>query len=228
MSRSFAVAVASLIAVSASVHGQVPTQIAPVAILPIVQQGQQQPPRPAPAGQVPGGTTATTPAPPSQQGQGQGGQGRGSVPIAPGQATTSVRPERIPTQNVKVELTITDTFGGVPTKKTVTMLVADGWSGRIRSQTNIASDSGGYAIMINVDCTPTARDGGRIQLNLTFDYVPDMPLAPSGSTRIVRPANINESMTVLVNDGKATMISQSADPGTDRKVTVEVMATVVK
>jgi len=145
--------------------------------------------------------------------------------------------ERIPTQNVKVDLTITDTFGTGTTKKSVTLLVADGWSGRVRSSNEVMVQLAGAPqgattprpITINVDCTPIVREN-RIQLNLTIEYVPELS-AGSGNqttTRDPRPANINESLTVLVNDGKPTLLTQSADPSTDRRVTVEVTASVVK
>ena len=40
--------------------------------------------------------------------------------------------------------------------------------------------------------------------------------------------NINESLSVILEDGKPMLISQSADPVTDRKVKVEVKATILK
>jgi hypothetical protein len=41
-------------------------------------------------------------------------------------------------------------------------------------------------------------------------------------------AQVNERLTVIVQDGKALQISQAADAGSDRRVTVEIMATVLK
>jgi hypothetical protein len=40
--------------------------------------------------------------------------------------------------------------------------------------------------------------------------------------------NINESLSVILEDGKPMLISQSADPIGDRKVKVEVKATILK
>ena len=157
------------------------------------------------------------------------------------------RPFSVPAQNVRVEVTITDSFGvgggvsggvaggvtggvagGVgPSKKTVTMLIADGHGGSIRSANDVQTPTGFRTININVDSQPTVRDGGRIQLSLTVQYVPELSTlssqAPTG-----KPANINESLTVMLNDGKPTLVTQSADPATDRKVTIEVTATIVK
>jgi hypothetical protein len=41
-------------------------------------------------------------------------------------------------------------------------------------------------------------------------------------------SQINERMAVIVQDGKPLVISQAADAGSDRKVTVELKATVLK
>jgi hypothetical protein len=212
--------------------------IAPVATISPVQVAT--PPTP-PAVALP--VQPTTPAPSRQGGRGAGTPPPAvpATPIAPGAATVPAPPrvERIPTQNVKVDLTITDTFGTGSTKKSVTLLVADGWSGRVRSSNEVFMQVAGAPqgatmprqITINVDCTPIVRDN-RIQLNLTIEYVPELgpnnPTANAPTTRDPKPANINESLTVLVNDGKPTLLTQSADPATDRRVTVEVTATVVK
>jgi hypothetical protein len=40
--------------------------------------------------------------------------------------------------------------------------------------------------------------------------------------------DISESLTVILEDGKPLVVSQSADPGSDRKVRVEIKATILK
>ena len=42
------------------------------------------------------------------------------------------------------------------------------------------------------------------------------------------PTELNQSLTVVLQSGKPMLISQAADPTSDRKVTVEVKATVLK
>lgn len=235
MSRQFATfAVAAVIAAGSQIQArQVP--IAPAPAAPIAPAQVATPPTTPPAVSVP--VQPATPAPPRQ-----GGRGAGAAvapPTAPIATTVPPRVERVPTQNVKVDLTITDTFGAGTTKKTVTLLVADGWSGRVRSSNEVQVPYPGgpgpaqftmRTITINVDCTPIVRESNRIQMNLTIEYVPELSTmnATTPNTRDVKPANINESLTVLVNDGKPTLLTQSADPATDRRVTVEVTATVVK
>ena len=62
-----------------------------------------------------------------------------------------------------------------------------------------------------------------ILLSLTLQYTPAVtgPNSP-------RPAGLNQSLSVIVESGKPLLVSQSADPASDRKVTVEVTATVLK
>jgi hypothetical protein len=117
------------------------------------------------------------------------------------------------TQNIELTLTISDSSDAAA-KKTVTMLLADNRNGRIRS-------SGGGNL--NVDARADIRKDSRVQLSLTLQYLPRLPENPSD-----RVNNLDESLNVLLISGKPTVISQSADPTTDRKVTVEVTATLAK
>jgi hypothetical protein len=124
--------------------------------------------------------------------------------------------------NVQVELTLTDQIGAAAAeKKTVTMIVASGSWGKIR---NTAARIGPNQVGLNVDARPFVSTEGPIQLELTLYYYPPQgkPDAP------VLPTELNQSMTIVLQSGKPMLISQSADPASDRKVTVEVKATILK
>lgn len=121
--------------------------------------------------------------------------------------------------NVGIDLTITDERGGVPvTTKTVTMLVADSRMGRVRtsSQSNRAH--------LNVDARPQIVRDGRILLDLTLVYTAEII---DGDRSEVWPP-ITSTMNVILDNGKPLVISQSADPSTDRRVKVEATATILK
>jgi hypothetical protein len=207
------VPIVSTIPVVAPMAAPAPNVEMTVPITPMVAQGQQPPPVARPGQTPPRPQPTPTTAPPM----------RPPTTPQPGQNT---RPGRIvPTQNVRVEVTITDTFGSGG-KKVVSMLIADNSSGQIRASNDINTPSGFRPISINVDASPSVLDNGRVYLNLSIQYVPDTSTMTAASSP--KPATINESIALLVNDGKSTLISQSADPATDRRVTVEVTATVVK
>jgi hypothetical protein len=130
--------------------------------------------------------------------------------------------------NVRVELTITDQRGDVtPVTKTVSMIASDrSWS-RIRTQGDVRTPTGFRPVILNVDARPTllVKDGNRARVELTIEY---RPVAAEADTEKSTTPNINESLSVILEDGKPMLISQSADPVTDRKVKVEAKATVLR
>jgi hypothetical protein len=67
-------------------------------------------------------------------------------------------------------------------------------------------------------------ENDRIAVELTVEYMPATPDA----TPARRPAALNEMLTVILQNGKPLLVSQAADPLTDRRMTVEVRASVVK
>ena len=186
---------------------------------PLPVQGQQTPPPARPA---------QTPAPTPDQGV--------SSPSA------SYLPSSNPA-NVKLDLTITDTYTGTPVKKTVSMLILNGSNGMIRTSNRLAT---GPTVGLNIDAAARIHQGGLITVRVTFEYTPAQAsgppsagtheqieaaksqLAEKGLSFASQPAELHESISVILQDGKPLLVSQSADPTTDRKVTVELMATVLK
>lgn len=132
--------------------------------------------------------------------------------------------------NVRLELTITDQRGSAPAiSKTVTMTLADRHPGRIRTQGDVRTPQGLRPVILNVDGNASIIQGGRARVMLTIEYRPvDRPLGTDTETERVTTPNINESLTVILDDGKPIVVSQSADPVTDRKVTVEAKITLLK
>jgi hypothetical protein len=132
--------------------------------------------------------------------------------------------------NVQIELTLTDQTGSAtPDKKTVSMIASSGSWGKIRSAGTIRPDGDApYPVMLNVDARPFVAVDGPVQLELTFEYY---PLKSAGSEKEgakQRPSGVNQSQTIILQSGKPLVVSQAADPISDRKVTVEVKATVLK
>ena len=125
--------------------------------------------------------------------------------------------------NVQIEVTLTDQHGaGAPDKKTVSMIVTSGQWGKIRSSAPRPGNPS--PVNLGVDARPFVTTDGPIQLELTLNYYPPQgkPDAP------VTPTELNQSLTVLLQSGKPLLISQAADPTSDRKITVDVKATILK
>jgi hypothetical protein len=130
--------------------------------------------------------------------------------------------------NVQIELTLTDQHGAqAPEKKTVSMIVSSGNWGKIRSAGNVRpQNEAPFVVDLNVDARPFVSVEGQIQLELTLVYSP--PGGADKDTVKPRPTGVNQSLTVVLTSGKPLVISQAADPVSDRKVVVEVKATVLK
>jgi hypothetical protein len=79
-----------------------------------------------------------------------------------------------------------------------------------------------------VDARPTIRPDGRIYLQLGLEYRPELTTQQAQQTGNSRVAMYNETLNLIVTDGKPILASQSADPRTDRKVVVEITASVIK
>jgi hypothetical protein len=95
------------------------------------------------------------------------------------------------------------------------MVTAAGNMARVRAQR-------GGAAVLNVDATPRLQKDGRVVLQLSLEYRPQEKVDATDA------APINEFLTVLLQSGKPLVVTQAADPSSDRKVTVEVTATILK
>jgi hypothetical protein len=201
MSRVIAVALA-LAALTANVSA-VAAQNQPPA--PASQPGTKPKPAPAPA---PMPSPATEPT---------------SMDLLP------PNPQRPPAQlaNVRVELTITDQRGtAAAAAKTVSMLLADRFNGRVRTSGNVKVGAGFQPITLNVDAQPEILRDGRIRVQVSLEYRAHN--ADSGPPEDAQPGGLVEQFSVILEDGKSMLITQSADPATDRKVRVEMKAALVK
>jgi hypothetical protein len=117
--------------------------------------------------------------------------------------------------NIRIELTITDQRPDAQTApKNVMLLVEDNQSGRLRT--------GRGSAVLNVDVRPQIVREGRVRLLVTLEFT-----SQDGPERPAQPP-VQESTVALVDDGKPLVVSQSADPTSDRKVRVEVKATILR
>ena len=203
-----------------------------MSVLPTLfaQQVQTPPPstRPAP---LPTVQAPTTPAP---RGGAPTTAPRAVPPASPFDQTAQTPKPNLPPgiaqaaglspanwQNLRIEVTISDSLAAdVQQKKAVTMLVADGRSGQVRSN----SGDG----IINVDARPQIQRDGRILLQITIEYRPNLTpqqLQQSGASRVTA---FSESLSLIVPDGRAVTASQSSDPGSDRRMTLDITTTVVR
>lgn len=131
--------------------------------------------------------------------------------------------------NIKVEFTITDQRGGAPpVKRTLSVVVADSYTGLIRSQSDLALAG---TVPLNVDTSPNLLADGKIRLGFNLQYDSPLPVQSTegGTPRgTVLKTAMHDSVMLILENGKSVIAAQSADPIGDRQVTVEVKATVLK
>jgi hypothetical protein len=149
------------------------------------------------------------------------------VPPPPPPAPTPDGRNRKVGPNVRVEVMFSEQRSDTPAApKTVTLTTNDGQWGRVRSSVNT---SGYGSSPLNVDARPEVLPDGRVLLQMNIEYgekrVPEGKQVQPGQ---IVEATLNESVTLLLESGKGLAVTQSADPMSDRKVSVEVKATVLK
>lgn len=143
--------------------------------------------------------------------------------------------------NVQIELTISDQTGSGPVeKKTISLIAASGTWGKIRAA-GVArpnSTTGNVPVGLNVDARPfLVGTGVHVELTIGYNplsaqsieaYDPDKTGRSGMPPSQVRPTELNQSLTVVLQSGKPLIVSQAADPVSDRKIIVEVKATILK
>lgn len=134
--------------------------------------------------------------------------------------------------NVRLELEITDQTApnAAPIKKVVSMLLAERGNGRVRSQgtaypSPASQTAPPYTVSLNADAHISRIEGDRIRVDVTVEY---SPVGSEGSGEVRRGSPLSQTVTVVLANGKPTIIVQAADPLTDRKVTLEATATILR
>jgi hypothetical protein len=155
-----------------------------------------------------------------------------------------VRVPQPPTQskwvNIRIEATVIESRGEqVTSKKVVSITLVDGENGSVRSSQQVPMQVGGPAgqpafrsyndAPLNMDARARLRDDGRIHLWVTLEYFGGA-LEPGKQQAEAGPVDqrIRETVTVVLESGKPLVVAQSADAVGDRRVALEVKATVLK
>lgn len=153
-------------------------------------------------------------------------------------------------RNIRFDISIVDSGTGAPTTKVVTLNVAQGGMGSIRSTapmpgmpvslpktvTTRAADGKESTttqattptISLNVDVnSPTVFEDGAIRALVVIEYQPYVAAPVTASPR-PQPAVIRANSTSVFENGKKMVLLQAADPLSDRRTTIEVTATILR
>jgi hypothetical protein len=134
--------------------------------------------------------------------------------------------------NIRLELTITitDQRGtAVLPARTASIFVVDRDNVRIRTGRTADSTPRPENVsmpptpVLNVDAMATVLPRARVRVSLSFEYRPG-----GAEAEKMQPIHINERVSAILDDGKPLIVSQTADPASDRIVKVELKATILK
>jgi hypothetical protein len=80
---------------------------------------------------------------------------------------------------------------------------------------------------LNVDVNPSAIRDDKVLTKLGIEYTPQVPPVAPG-TPPLPTLTVRQNVNVWLESGKPMVISESADPRSDRRLTVEVTATIIR
>jgi pyruvate/2-oxoglutarate dehydrogenase complex dihydrolipoamide acyltransferase (E2) component len=174
----------------------------------VYAQTAPRPPQPAPAAPAaPPAPAVNAPAPP---------------PPPPPPPAPPAPPTPRQAINIKVDLNITeDGAGGPLIKKSVSAVAGDGFNGSVREMS--AATPPTNFIPLNLDAYPTILPSGKIRLQCSIQYQSAQNRDPGN-----RATDIKQNFVVILDSGKPLVVTQATDPVSDRRVTVEVTATILK
>jgi len=129
--------------------------------------------------------------------------------------------------NVRVDVKITDVRGGqTVATETVSMTISDQESGIARSQ--VEAPYGKTEIsrtaFLKTDARPEIVDGQKVRLRLSLEY----NLIDAIDAAKPPVTTVQESLVVVLESGKTVTVAESAEPGSDRRVRLEVTATILR
>ncbi len=140
----------------------------------------------------------------------------------------SEKPRREPPQlaNIRIDFTLTDTRGSEPAVvKTSTVTLADQEVGRIRAEYEDRPVMGRPGLYyLNFDVRP-AIQAGRVRLNVTVDY---RPQTPDGAVDKGTGFRLKQETGTLLESGHPVVVAEATDPTSDRRITLEVKATILR
>ena len=126
-------------------------------------------------------------------------------------------------------MTVTDQRpGSAALTKTVSVVTGDGLNGSVRSQTNYQVGPAPGNAPFNVDAAPVILADGKVYVRLTVQYDVVPPPGPSQDAVRLLGTSIRDSVALILESAKPMVAIQSTDPVSDRKVSVEVKATILR
>ncbi|ODS53652.1 MAG: hypothetical protein ABS36_13590 [Acidobacteria bacterium SCN 69-37] len=149
-----------------------------------------------------------------------------STAVRPQAPEPQVAAQAQPAANVQLDIVITDTISGKPEAKTLTLVMRSGGRGSVRTTGSVMQRDRNFPVPVRmaIDARVTLVEPDLVDTYLTFEY--QAASTADGDTPNASPAEVTEQVQTYVRSGRRVLVSRSADPVTNRTVTVELTATV--
>jgi hypothetical protein len=166
-----------------------------------------------------------------------GGVAVAQTPVQPAQpAAQAPRPQSPPAPpampvNVRIDVVIIDEGGPENRREAVTMTASDREGASVRSDNNPNTLRPGSPlsgdILFNADAMPivSGLPAGKVRVRLVLEYWPVFVIEGRDA---VRGTRTRASSNLILDDGKPMVVSDTTDPASNRRVRVEVTATILK
>ena len=155
-----------------------------------------------------------------------------SKPQGPPRASELLQPPQAPAKpgqpvNIRIDVKINDERGQASVAKVVSLTAADGGTAFIRCTAEApfgAKIENLRTIPLHVDASPRI-EGNKIRLRLSLEY---NAVDIGGENRQYPKMEIKENLALVLENGKALTVAETPDPLSDRRVSVEVKATILR
>lgn len=206
-----------------------PAPPAPVAAIPAVPATAPAPPAPAVAvAAVPRvAAVAQTPRTPKAPAA-PATPAAPAVPAVPPAPPTPAAP-REPAQliNVQVDVTVSDQVGSAAALvRTISATAGDGERASVRSGSEVKTEFGFKPVGLALDIRPRVVGPSKVRVEVSLDT--SSVDSESAAKQVRSFPTSKTTQSVVLESGRSVVLSQTLDPLTDRKTTIEVKATIVR
>jgi hypothetical protein len=123
--------------------------------------------------------------------------------------------------NIRVDVVVTEEGGDAPvSRKDVSLTVGESRQGSVRSGGGVGSGEGKFDLPARlwVDAQPRLESNGKIRTMITMSYLSPPHFAREGE----------QKLEVLLDNGKPLVVSQTSSATSERRMKVELTATILK
>jgi hypothetical protein len=129
--------------------------------------------------------------------------------------------------NVQVDVTVSDQVGTAPpVVRHISATAADGERASVRSNSSVRTSNGFQPITLSLDVRPRVVTVNKVRVEIGLDTA---AVTTEGSSKeLTATPGSRATQSIVLESGRPVLLSQTTDPLTDRKTSIEVKATILR